>query len=237
MRTRQFAAAGAVSALVVTVGLLGATRIGLSGQTAGSRADASIRTPWGEPDLQGIWTTEVRDSPFERPARFGGPRVPDGRGTGRARPGTGRGIIGSEPAAGAARDASRMSRGAYSAAIFPVASNLPGQPDVADHRSAGRPDSRRSRPRRKSWPLMPSAGISSELLQPTDVLPERVCPACRGRRSTGRSRHRGAPRCSRPVTITVRSFNRSGQSLRTGALGERCLMSARLPDFGGAVRR
>ncbi len=70
MRTRQFAAAGAVSALVVVVGLLGATRIGLSGQTAGSLADASIRTPWGEPDLQGIWTTEV-DTPFERPERFG----------------------------------------------------------------------------------------------------------------------------------------------------------------------
>ena len=70
MGTRQFAAAGAVSALVVTVGLLGATRIGLSGQTVGSRADASIRTPWGEPDLQGIWTTEV-DTPFERPERFG----------------------------------------------------------------------------------------------------------------------------------------------------------------------
>ena len=70
MRTRQFAAAGAVSVLVVTVGLLGATRIGLSGQTADSRTDASIRTPWGEPDLQGIWTTEV-DTPFERPERFG----------------------------------------------------------------------------------------------------------------------------------------------------------------------
>ena len=70
MRTRPFAAAGAVSALVVTVGLLGATRIGLSGQTADSRADATIRTPWGEPDLQGIWTTEV-DTPFERPERFG----------------------------------------------------------------------------------------------------------------------------------------------------------------------
>ena len=69
MRMRQFAAAGAVSALVIAVGLLGATRIGLSGQTAGNQADASIRTPWGEPDLQGIWT-EV-DTPFERPERFG----------------------------------------------------------------------------------------------------------------------------------------------------------------------
>ncbi len=71
MRTHRFAAVGAATALlVVVVGLLGATGTGLSGQTAGSRADASIRTPWGEPDLQGIWTTEV-DTPFERPERFG----------------------------------------------------------------------------------------------------------------------------------------------------------------------
>ncbi len=70
MRTRRFVAAGAASALVVVVGLLGATGSGLSGRTAGSQADASIRTPWGEPDLQGIWTTEV-DTPFERPDRFG----------------------------------------------------------------------------------------------------------------------------------------------------------------------
>ena len=71
MRMRRFAEAGAVSALVVVVvGLLGATGTGLSGQTTGSPADASIRTPWGEPDLQGIWTTEV-DTPFERPERFG----------------------------------------------------------------------------------------------------------------------------------------------------------------------
>ena len=70
MGTGRFATAGAAAALLVTVVLLGATRIGLTGQTAGSRADASIRTPWGEPDLQGIWTTEV-DTPFERPERFG----------------------------------------------------------------------------------------------------------------------------------------------------------------------
>ena len=70
MRTYQFAAAGAASAFVVVVVLLGATGIGLSGQTAGSPADASVRTAWGEPDLQGIWTTEV-DTPFERPERFG----------------------------------------------------------------------------------------------------------------------------------------------------------------------
>jgi hypothetical protein len=29
------------------------------------------RTPWGDPDLQGIWTNEDTGTPMERPARFG----------------------------------------------------------------------------------------------------------------------------------------------------------------------
>jgi hypothetical protein len=37
---------------------------------AQSPATAELpRTPWGEPDLQGIWTDET-DTPFQRPARF-----------------------------------------------------------------------------------------------------------------------------------------------------------------------
>ncbi len=32
-------------------------------------ANAAIATPWGEPDLQGIWTLET-DTPLQRPARF-----------------------------------------------------------------------------------------------------------------------------------------------------------------------
>ncbi len=28
-----------------------------------------LKTPWGEPDLQGIWTDET-DTPLQRPARF-----------------------------------------------------------------------------------------------------------------------------------------------------------------------
>jgi hypothetical protein len=30
----------------------------------------ALKTPWGEPDLQGIWTDEF-DTPFQRPARYG----------------------------------------------------------------------------------------------------------------------------------------------------------------------
>ena len=31
------------------------------------------RTPWGDPDLQGIWTNENTGTPRQRPARFGDP--------------------------------------------------------------------------------------------------------------------------------------------------------------------
>ncbi|MGH6817134.1 MAG: hypothetical protein ACREC6_15660 [Hyphomicrobiaceae bacterium] len=38
--------------------------------TAQNRAASEgLKTPWGEPDLQGIWTDET-DTPFQRPARF-----------------------------------------------------------------------------------------------------------------------------------------------------------------------
>jgi hypothetical protein len=42
----------------------------LAGQTNGS--DAIPRTPWGDPDLQGTWSTEAELSvPFERPREYG----------------------------------------------------------------------------------------------------------------------------------------------------------------------
>src|SRR2546423_2295662 len=36
---------------------------------APTNTGAAMRTPWGEPDLQGIWTAEF-DAPFQRPPRF-----------------------------------------------------------------------------------------------------------------------------------------------------------------------
>src|ERR1700676_1465358 len=32
---------------------------------------AALKTPWGEPDLQGIWTDET-DTPLQRPAKYAG---------------------------------------------------------------------------------------------------------------------------------------------------------------------
>ncbi len=36
---------------------------------AASAPGAALKTPWGDPDLQGIWTEET-DTPLQRPARF-----------------------------------------------------------------------------------------------------------------------------------------------------------------------
>src|SRR5580658_3147846 len=37
--------------------------------SAGAPPAGTPKTPWGEPDLQGIWTDEF-DTPFQRPAKY-----------------------------------------------------------------------------------------------------------------------------------------------------------------------
>lgn len=45
---------------------------GAAAPAAGQSSDrAAPRTPWGDPDLQGIWTYENTGTPLQRPARFG----------------------------------------------------------------------------------------------------------------------------------------------------------------------
>ncbi len=62
---------GAAMLLVVA---LGSTVVSLQGQSApGAQAPYSPpKTPWGDPDLQGIWpSTDMVGVPFERPEKFG----------------------------------------------------------------------------------------------------------------------------------------------------------------------
>lgn len=74
MRKRSIAIVGALAMLV----LGSATTVGVAGQTpaaAGGRAAATTtsRTPWGDPDLQGIWTNSAEaGTPFEKPAEYQG---------------------------------------------------------------------------------------------------------------------------------------------------------------------
>jgi hypothetical protein len=52
----------------LTVVLFAATLFG----QAPSKSWTPSKTSWGDPDLQGTWTSDdLRDVPFERPAQFG----------------------------------------------------------------------------------------------------------------------------------------------------------------------
>jgi hypothetical protein len=65
MTTRVFGFVGAVAVILGLVGFLSFTAVPVAGQ-----APASLKTAWGEPDLQGIWE-QVYNTPLERATRYG----------------------------------------------------------------------------------------------------------------------------------------------------------------------
>ena len=68
MRRMRRAAAAGLGGLVFGLWIAGAA----TSAQAPTTASAAPRTPWGEPDLQGTWTSEGELSvPFERPREFG----------------------------------------------------------------------------------------------------------------------------------------------------------------------
>lgn len=71
MRTRLLAGIG-VAAVLIAAAQLKLAPVSVAGQEAAApaaQAGPAPRTPWGEPDLQGIWTYEF-DTPLQRPAKF-----------------------------------------------------------------------------------------------------------------------------------------------------------------------
>ena len=64
MRIRS---SGSIVTLAIAVAALSAA---ISLPLAQTSAQAPLKTAWGEPDLQGIWTDEF-DTPFQRPTRYG----------------------------------------------------------------------------------------------------------------------------------------------------------------------
>ena len=61
----------AVLAVSVALAALASTIAGQAQSPAKTSTWTPVRTPWGEPDLQGIWTIETI-TPLERPAEFAG---------------------------------------------------------------------------------------------------------------------------------------------------------------------
>jgi hypothetical protein len=58
------------SASMVTIAVMAAAVSVLATPASAEARSTTLKTPWGEPDLQGIWTEEF-DTPLQRPARFG----------------------------------------------------------------------------------------------------------------------------------------------------------------------
>ncbi|MGE3179006.1 MAG: hypothetical protein AB7O32_16165 [Vicinamibacterales bacterium] len=74
MRARFVSAIGAVAVVFAATAIVKLTSVGVAGQTptaaAKGKAPAAIKTPWGDPDLQGIWTDEF-DTPLQRNPKYG----------------------------------------------------------------------------------------------------------------------------------------------------------------------
>lgn len=73
MRHRLFACAGAIAMLAaIPVVGQGVPRKAASAKTPAAKAGTPPKTPWGDPDLQGVWPgTDMVGTPLERPKSFG----------------------------------------------------------------------------------------------------------------------------------------------------------------------
>jgi hypothetical protein len=60
---------GAVAAAAAAGSVISAPVTRMQAQSPAASAPPVLKTPWGEPDLQGIWMEET-DTPLERPARY-----------------------------------------------------------------------------------------------------------------------------------------------------------------------
>ena len=68
---RSIGALAAVLAVAASVPVSGQPKTATS--ASATNKWTSLRTAWGDPDLQEIWTSEdVRDIPYERPEQFAG---------------------------------------------------------------------------------------------------------------------------------------------------------------------
>jgi hypothetical protein len=72
MRIRLLTSVGASVAIVSSLVLMDQVPVTVASEGQASAAHdpaTALKTPWGEPDLQGIWTVET-DTPLQRPAKY-----------------------------------------------------------------------------------------------------------------------------------------------------------------------
>jgi len=71
MRERFSMIIAATAAAVIAVSVDRTSAQAPAGSATAPAPAAAVKTPWGEPDLQGIWTDET-DTPLQRPAKYAG---------------------------------------------------------------------------------------------------------------------------------------------------------------------
>jgi hypothetical protein len=193
---------------------------GQSGEN-GARSGPAITTPWGEPDLQGIWTDPYQ-TPLERPARFAGrefltedERADIDRRRGAQRGRDRRGQRGSE------RDVA----GAYNAVFESVRPTGPRTSLVVDP-----PDGRIP-------PLTPEARERIRLYREFQLALLRATVTCKQQEAACRGGTYGPPSPRRAEMSPVYNVDRLNRANgpEDRSLAERCLQSG-LPTFGGFLR-
>ena len=227
MGTRIMKSIGAVAAIVSVIVFLRPIQVSIAQQApaipAKAAASASapvLKTPWGEPDLQGIWMDES-DTPLQRPAKYANQEFFT-----EAQ----RAELDKERAALLGRD-KRVERGteldvagAYNAAFMSIKRTGVRTSLVVD------PPDGRIPPRTSEAQKIASADreFRLALLQSTETCKNKSV-ACTG----GKYEPTPSPRRSEiPARYNTARMNRH-DAPEDGALGDRCLTGG-LPEFGTA---
>jgi hypothetical protein len=213
------AAAATIAAAVVWFQAIPVVR----GQSSAASAQAGPLTPWGDPDLQGIWTIET-DTPLQRPARFAGKDVLTDEE---------RAELDKERAALLGRD-KRVERGteldvagAYNAVFNTVRKTGRRTSLVVDPPNGRIPELTAEAQKRAA----DDRGFRLALLQSTDTCKKKM-PGCAG----GKYDPTPSPRfAEQPPRYNTGRMNRH-DGPEDGSLGDRCL-AVNIPDlptaFGG----
>ena len=177
----------------------------------------ALKTPWGDPDLQGIWTDEF-DTPFQRPAKYANQEFfteAQRAELDKAR---------SEMLGRFATE--RAINGAYNAATF-----------FSTKRTGERTSKIVDPPNGRMPPVTPeaqkTAAVEREfrlaLLQSTDTCKNKL-PGCAG----GKYEPTTSPRRAEPSPRYNTARMNSNDGPEDSTLGERCLTGG-LPEFGGVT--
>jgi hypothetical protein len=218
MRRRLLQLIGVAAVFIAVIVLLKLAPTPVAGQAQTDQGqEGASPTPWGDPDLQGIWTTDY-EIPLQRPTRYADKDFfteEERAELDRVRAGS------------IARNEGRTEYtvGAYNAGIFLSHKHTGRRTSLIVDPPDGRippftPEAQQRRDAIREYQLA--------LLQATDVC-ENNLPTCQGGTYGQPSPRRAEPPPYYPAAAVNRADNPEDRGL-----SERC-MSARLPDFGGGA--